>query len=403
MRLLFIADGRSPIATNWMHYFIDQGHEVHLASTFPCEPDLELVSLTVIPVALSGMKSIGNGGKRGRKPKQHGLWGASRIKLRMALRQWLGPTTLPGAANRLRQVIAEVQPELIHAMRIPFEGMLAALAVGTDDDIGSPLLLSVWGNDFTLHAPATPLMRYFTRRVMEQVDGLHTDCYRDLRLARSWGYPQEKPVAVLPGGGGVQPEIFYPPSVAEVKAREKSPLIINPRGFRAYVRNDTFFRAIPLVLNSHPEVRFFCPSMAGEVQAEEWIDALGIHSAVTLLPKRSRPEMAAFFRKTLVTVSPTEHDGTPNTLLEAMACGCFPIAGDIESLREWIRSGINGLLVSPSDPQALAESIIMVLETPDLRRQAAEINLRLIAERSTYLQVMEEAERFYKNLIKRSR
>ena len=49
--------------------------------------------------------------------------------------------------------------------------------------------------------------------------------------------------------------------------------------------------------------------------------------------------MAAVFQGARVAVSPSTHDGTPNTLLEAMSCGSFPVAGDIESLREWIEPG----------------------------------------------------------------
>ena len=41
--------------------------------------------------------------------------------------------------------------------------------------------------------------------------------------------------------------------------------------------------------------------------------------------------MAALFRQAQVMLSITTHDGTPNTLLEGLASGCFPIAGDIES------------------------------------------------------------------------
>ena len=33
------------------------------------------------------------------------------------------------------------------------------------------------------------------------------------------------------------------------------------------------------------------------------------------------------------------HDGTPNTLLEGMACGCLPVAGDLDSIREWLKPG----------------------------------------------------------------
>ena len=53
MRLLFVADGRSPIALNWIRYFAERGDEVYLASTFDCSPDLPLKGLEFTPVAYS--------------------------------------------------------------------------------------------------------------------------------------------------------------------------------------------------------------------------------------------------------------------------------------------------------------------------------------------------------------
>ncbi len=63
MKLLFVADGRSPIALNWIAYFVDQGHEVHLVSTFPCEPALQFASLNHVPVAFSQVKGRSDKGK----------------------------------------------------------------------------------------------------------------------------------------------------------------------------------------------------------------------------------------------------------------------------------------------------------------------------------------------------
>ncbi len=105
--------------------------------------------------------------------------------------------------------------------------------------------------------------------------------------------------------------------------------------------------------------------------------------------------MADLFRRTQVVVSPSTHDGTPNTLLEALACGCFPVVGDLESLREWITPGANGLLVDPGDPQALAGAILQALGQPELRRSAAAYNLRQVEERAEYQRCMQAAERFY--------
>ena len=121
-------------------------------------------------------------------------------------------------------------------------------------------------------------------------------------------------------------------------------------------------------------------------------------ASVELLPALPHHDMADKFRSAAVLVSPSTHDGTPNTLLEGMACGCFPVAGDLESIREWITPGVNGLLVDPSDPNSLADAILSALEQPDLRMKAAEENRRIIAERAEYSQTMSRAETFYTRL-----
>ena len=168
-----MADGRSPTALSWIRYFVERGDEVFLASTFACQPNLKLSGLEIVPVAFSGVKSAPTASANPRS----GFWGASTLQLRTVVRQWLGPLTISRAAQRLRGIIERVQPDLVHAIRIPYEGMLAADAAGL-----APLLVSVWGNDFTLHAPSTPLMRHYTEWTLKAADALHADCQRDIRL-----------------------------------------------------------------------------------------------------------------------------------------------------------------------------------------------------------------------------
>jgi glycosyltransferase involved in cell wall biosynthesis len=391
MRLLFVADGRSPIAINWIRYFVERGDEVHLASTFACQPELDVAGLDITPVAFSGTKrSSTSSSMRPASSKTIGL--PVPLRVRTAIRHYLGPLTIARSARKLRTVIERIKPDLIHAMRIPYEGMLAADAYN-----GTPLLVSVWGNDFTLHAPSTRLMRHYTRWTMQVANALHADCQRDVHLAAEWGFSARRPTLVIPGNGGIRTDVFFPPEklVDEL-------VIVNPRGFRAYVRNDVFFKAIPLVLEEVPEARFLCASMAGESQAQQWIKEFGIGHAVELLAPMPHAQMAEAYRRAAVLVSPSIHDGTPNTLLEGMACGCTPVAGDLESIREWITDGENGLLTDATDPHKLAESIIRALKSKDLREQAAGLNAKRIAEGAEYNTCMSQASSFYQRIIRNS-
>lgn len=406
MRIVFIADARSPIAQNWIRHFIVAGHEVHVISSYPCAPNvLPGASVQVVPIAFSGFARAENVRKNGRRAEKSILakWlrTDTTTAFAYAARHWLGPLDVYRQAGMVRRLIAEIKPDLVHAMRIPFEGLLAAQALS---GVPIPLLISVWGNDFTLFAKSFPLIARMTRRVLQRADALHPDCSRDLRLAREWGFDSTKPAAVLPGNGGIQTDIFQPgPADGRLAAQWNIPagtsVVVNPRGFRGYVRNDTFFQAIPLVLAQRADAVFLGLAMQGSAIAEQWIEQLQIRHAIRLLPSVPRQEMVDLFRLANVTVSPSEHDGTPNTLLEAMACGSFPVGGDIESIRELIEDGVNGLLCDPASPASLAQAIVRALDDEDLRRRAAIQNWALIAERADYCKVMIKAEEFYKQII----
>jgi glycosyltransferase involved in cell wall biosynthesis len=342
--------------------------------------DFSLKGLEIIPVAFSGFR---------KETQRPGTAPARTVGLRTAIRQWFGPLTIRRAAQRLRGFIERVKPDLVHAMRIPYEGMLAA-----DAYTGIPLIVSIWGNDFTLHAPSTRLMSHYTRWTMQVADGLHADCHRDVRLAREWGFGKDKPDLVAPGNGGIRTDVFYPPANPV-----EHPVVIHPRGFRPYVCNEAFFNAIPLVLEKQPNAKFIFALMAGESQAVQWIRELGIGHAVELLPPLSHFEMAEVFRRAQVVASPSIHDGTPNTLLEGIACGCFPVAGDLESIREWLMPGENGLLFDPTNSQSIAEAVLAAIENKNLRLTAAGLNQNMIAARAEYEQNMWRAEKFYEEVV----
>jgi glycosyltransferase involved in cell wall biosynthesis len=284
-------------------------------------------------------------------------------------------------------------------MRIPYEGMLASW---TPD--GIPLVVSTWGNDLTLHARGSRWMDSATRQTLHRTDGLVSDTQRDLKLAQEWGFDPQKPALEVPGSGGVNlEEVRAAKSAATPLPSEwldGRPIIVNPRGIRpGSVRTDTFFKAIPHVLERIPRAAFACPSMAGQPEAIQWVTRLGLQEQVCLLPLIPQSQLWRLYDDSQVLVSVSEHDGTPNSVLEGMACGCFPVAGDIDSMREWIEPGVNGLLVPPGDETALAQAIYTAIEDSKLRSQAAERNLQLVTTRAETTQVMLQVEHFYQTVL----
>jgi glycosyltransferase involved in cell wall biosynthesis len=394
---MLTADGRSPITRGWVRTLRDAGLDVALVSTFPCPPVDGITDLLVIPAAFSGMAGSQAGGQTGKVKTRRTV---SRFRdLFMFARYWLGPLSLGGSRDTFLKQLDLYKPDIVHALRIPFEGMLARV---TPKEI--PFVVSIWGNDLTLHAHGSPLMARETRLTLNRADGLMADAHRDLRLGREWGLRDGAPVLCVPGGGGIDLNAVLAavsgthPLPVDIPA--DVPVVINPRGFRpGSVRNDTFFKAIPGVLAKKPETLFLCAGMAGQPDALEWLDRLGIMGSVRLLPFMPQEDLWRLFNRASVTVSISQHDGTPNSLLEAMSLGCFPVVGDIESTREWIKDGENGRLVNPADVMAATGAILQGLEDNTLHEKAGSLNCDIIDQRANRQGLLNGIREFYSHLV----
>lgn len=400
MRLTFLADLRSPIALQWIRHFVERGDDVQLISSYPTGPDPTLGAMPdCVPLVLAhtpraaSRRSIVSGSAHHGVQRIYHLVQPRHIA---AVRSTVGPLMVTTRRRRLQALVDRHRPDLIHAMRIPFEGMAASLLTG------APIIVSVWGNDFTLFADRTAGMARATRRVLQRAAAVHCDCKRDARLARRWGFPEDRPTWVYPTNGGVDDSVFYPGTSGlrhRLGIAEDARIIVNPRGIREYVRTDTFFRSLPSVLARWRDVHVVCPGMAGSRYAETLMSDIGLGpERVHLLPALDRWEIADVFRAAEISVSLSTHDGTPNTLLEAMACGSFPILGDLESVREWV-SRSNGITVPVEDPSAVSAAITRALDDETSRLAAREHNYRLVRSDANYRSIMANVESHYSTII----
>src|SRR5262245_17480832 len=134
MRLCFVADGHSPIARAWIAHFVDRGHEVHTISSCVGAP-IDCDSYTIIPTLLGGIGRLdGTGGSEPiRNPIRRSfakavqrLRGGAVERFAQGVRFSAGWIDLPRYAARIRSLVAHINPDVVHAMRIPFEGLIAS-------------------------------------------------------------------------------------------------------------------------------------------------------------------------------------------------------------------------------------------------------------------------------------
>lgn len=108
----------------------------------------------------------------------------------------------------------------------------------------------------------------------------------------------------------------------------------------------------------------------GEQEAEEVRDqvrAAGLGHA--LIGVRRGAALHERFRAADVFVLPSLAEGQPMVILEAMATGLPVVATCVGAVPDVVRHGVDGLLVEPHDPPALAAALEALIGSPDLRRR----------------------------------
>jgi glycosyltransferase involved in cell wall biosynthesis len=125
------------------------------------------------------------------------------------------------------------------------------------------------------------------------------------------------------------------------------------------------------------------------------VKVLGISDFVTFVGAVPHDQVAAYLRKSRIYLSMSLTDGASTSLLEAMACGTFPIVSDIPANREWITDNENGFLVPVSDPQKLAERIKKALDDSHLIQTGGKKNINIIKQRGILQNNLGKMESLY--------
>jgi len=129
-----------------------------------------------------------------------------------------------------------------------------------------------------------------------------------------------------------------------------------------------FLEALPEVVRRVPSVRAV---LVGGEEAEDGefhslARRLGVEANVEfrgILPREGLPPVYA---NADILVFPSLAEGHPLTPMEALACGTPVVASDIPGPNETVEHEVNGLLVPPAEPRALAEAVCRVLGDRDL-------------------------------------
>jgi len=104
-----------------------------------------------------------------------------------------------------------------------------------------------------------------------------------------------------------------------------------------------------------------------EIKVFGYCDNPFMKDHVSLLGTISGKLKVSTFRNADIFVFPSHIENMPIVILEAMAAGLPIVSTNVGEIPDIIDSEINGFLVEPGDTKKLAEKLVTLIESPDLR------------------------------------
>jgi glycosyltransferase involved in cell wall biosynthesis len=316
-----------------------------------------------------------------------------------AERRSLNPMAAGYAAGRLAAILRAEKPDLVHciALRAILVGGAAAVLAGVGRRVYALTGLGFFGaRDDLVGRGARAALRFLIRGPLENA---HTRfLFENPDDPRLLGLdPADERVTIV-GGAGVDPGALrpaplspQPPLKVGVIAR-----MLWSKGIDVAVEAVRLARArghaIELSLYGTPD-----PSNPKGIP-EPTLLGWGAEPGIAWHGRTD--DVAAVWRGHHICCLPSRGgEGLPRTLLEGAACGRALVTTDVPGCRTLVQDGVEGFLVPPNDPAALADALVRLANNPMLVARMGEAARARILAGFTERHVMDAVRRLYGSLL----
>jgi glycosyltransferase involved in cell wall biosynthesis len=125
---------------------------------------------------------------------------------------------------------------------------------------------------------------------------------------------------------------------------------------------------------------------------------LGLEASVRLTGEASSAEVSDCLRTSDALLVPSLNEGLPTVVLEAMASGVPVVATDCGGVSEALTDGVEGFLVPPREPDALAAALARLWRDRELRDRMGRAGRRTATSRFALTRQIDEFQELYREL-----
>lgn len=204
---------------------------------------------------------------------------------------------------------------------------------------------------------------------------------------------------------GVNLDCFHPENSDVLVKQElgitpEAPLVGTVAFLRSYKGINYFLDAAGLVLQEIPQARFVIVGDGPEkTRLIQQVIRSGLSDKVRFTGFRE--DVPKWLSLLDVFVLPSiEAEGTPQTVLQALAMERPVVACEVGGVPEVIHDGETGFLTRPKDVRGLAASVVRVLQNREQAGRMGRAGRRLVTEAYTLEAMLDQTEEFYERLLR---
>lgn len=391
MRILIIAMSESIHTARWISQIEDQPWDIHLFPSIDngkTHPSLE--NVTVHHSTYTRQENTNKNLK---------LKGTvvPEAEMAHAARKALQKKSPSYREKQLILLIKKIKPDIIHSLEMQHAGYLTLNIKKQYKGKFPKWIVSCWGSDIYLYGQLKR-HRPKIKEILTNCDYFLCECKRDIKLAKDFGF-RGQGFQILRSTAGLKLD-----KVDKLRSPGKTSdrKIIMLKGYqgwsgralvglRALKRCASLLKGYKLILYS------VLPDSDVDIAAELFSESTNIPVEVVPI-NTSHSQILKLQSQARISLGLSISDGVPNSMLEAMAMGSFPIQSWTSGADEWIEDGENGLLVPPEDPDDVEKALRKALTDNRLVDKAARKNAKIIRERLEYNDLKKKAIELYKTV-----
>jgi glycosyltransferase involved in cell wall biosynthesis len=158
-----------------------------------------------------------------------------------------------------------------------------------------------------------------------------------------------------------------------------------------------FVESLPLILKDKRDRAIVIGDGEQRAEIERFLSDNDIRSQVDFLGWVEKRQLPDFLNDVRLIVVPSDYEGLPSGVLEAMACGTPVLATPVGGIPDLVREGETGFFMENNTPQCIAQNTIRSLKHPSLEQISGNAQA-LIKEQYTYEAVTERCKQFIEAL-----